>query len=131
VIFSQKHQMAALTLEGMLLIRSGRVVLQRHGLSAIGTLGIFDHRGSYFYFPADGINSLAEGWFRMPFRNYSQFDSAALKVMTAAYDAVVARLQLKSDDPLTGKLAAKIASLAAEGERDVGKLTEQALLGLK
>ena len=51
--------------------------------------------------------------------------------MTAAYDAVVARLQLKSNDPLTGKLAAKIANLAAEGERDVGKLTEQALLGLK
>ena len=51
----------------------------------------------------------------MPFRNYSQFDTAALNVMTAAYDAVVARLQLKSDDPLTGKLAAKIANLAAEG----------------
>jgi len=67
----------------------------------------------------------------MPFRNYTQFDSAALKAMTAAYDAVVARLQLKSNDPLTGKLAAKIANLAAEGERDVGKLTEQALLGLK
>ena len=67
----------------------------------------------------------------MPFRNYTQFDTATLNVMTAAYDAAVARLQLKSDNPLTGKLAAKIASLAAEGERDVGKLTEQALLGLK
>ena len=67
----------------------------------------------------------------MPFRNYSQFDSATLNVMTAAYDAVVARLQLKNNDPLTGKLAAKIASLAAEGERDVGKLTEQGLLELK
>jgi hypothetical protein len=67
----------------------------------------------------------------MPFRNYTQFDSAALKIMTAAYDAAVARLKIKSDNPLTGKLAAKIASLAAEGERDVGKLTEEALLGLK
>jgi hypothetical protein len=67
----------------------------------------------------------------MPFRNYSQFDSATLKKMTAAYVAVVERLDLKSDNPLTGKLAAKIAALAAEGERDVGKLTEQALLGLK
>ena len=60
----------------------------------------------------------------MPFRNYTQFDSAALKAMTTAYDAVVARLRLKSDDPLTGKLAAKIANLA-EGQRDVGKLTEE------
>lgn len=57
----------------------------------------------------------------MPFRNYTQFDSAALNVMTAAYDAAVARLQLNSDNPLTGKLAAKIASRAAERERDVGQ----------
>ena len=44
--------------------------------------------------------------------------------------AIVRRLNLKSDDPRTGKLAAKIAALAAEGERDVGKLAEQALIGL-
>jgi len=67
----------------------------------------------------------------MPFRNYNQFDSATLEKMKAAYDAIVQRLDLKSDNPLTGTLAAKIAALAAEGERDVGKLTEQALLGLK
>ena len=66
----------------------------------------------------------------MPFRDYTQFDSATLEKMRLAYDAVIARLNIKSDDPRTGKLAAKIAALAAEGERDVGKLTEQALLGL-
>ena len=71
------------------------------------------------------------GFFPMPFRNYSQFDSETLKKMTAAYDAVVQRLGLQSDNPLTGKLAAKIAALAADGERDVGKLSEQALLGLQ
>jgi hypothetical protein len=67
----------------------------------------------------------------MPFRNYTQFDSGTLDIMKSAYDAVVRRLNLNSDDPLTGKLAAKIAALAAEGERDVGKLTERALTGLK
>ena len=67
----------------------------------------------------------------MPFRNYTQFDSATLDKMAAAHDAVVRRLDLKSDDPRTGRLAAKIASLAAEGERDVEKLSEQALVGLK
>jgi hypothetical protein len=41
------------------------------------------------------------------------------------------RLNLKNDNPLTGKLAAKIVSHAADGERDVGKLVEQALIGLK
>lgn len=67
----------------------------------------------------------------MPFRNYTQFDTATLDVMRAAYDAVMLRLNLKNDNPLTSRLAAKIAALAAEGERDVGKLTEQALTGLK
>ena len=67
----------------------------------------------------------------MPFRNYTQFDTATLDVMAAAYDAVVKRLDLKSDNPLTSKLASKIAAIAAEGERDIGKLTERALTGLK
>ena len=67
----------------------------------------------------------------MPFRNYTQFDGATLDKMREAYDAVVRRLALKSDDPRTGRLAAKIAALAAEGERDVGRLTDQALIELK
>lgn len=67
----------------------------------------------------------------MPFRNYTQFDGEALFKMRAAYDAVVARLRIKSDDPRTSKLAAKIAALAAEGERDVEKLAEQAAKDLK
>jgi hypothetical protein len=35
VILGKKYQMADVALEGMLLIRSGRFVLQRHRLSAI------------------------------------------------------------------------------------------------
>lgn len=62
----------------------------------------------------------------MPFRNYTQFDTETLKAMTAAYDAVVARLKLEPNDPRTGRLAAKIVMLASDGERNVGKLTEQA-----
>jgi hypothetical protein len=67
----------------------------------------------------------------MPFRNYTQFDSATLDKMTMAYDAVVARLNIKSDDPRTSQLAAKIVTLAAAGERDVMRLAEQAVVGLK
>jgi hypothetical protein len=67
----------------------------------------------------------------MPFRNYTQFDSETLSKMTAAYDAVVRRLGISNNDPRTSQLAAKIAAIAAEGERDVGKLIEQALIGLK
>jgi len=67
----------------------------------------------------------------MPFHSYNQFDSATLDIMAAAYDAAVERLAIKSDNPLTSMLAAKIAALAAEGDRDVGKLTEKALAGLK
>ena len=66
----------------------------------------------------------------MPFRDYTQFDSATLQKMTSAYDAVITRLDIKSDDPRTGRLAVKIAALAAEGERDVGRLTERAILEL-
>ena len=50
----------------------------------------------------------------MPFRNYTQFDSATLDTMAAAFDAAVSRLNIKSDDTRTGTLAAKIAALAAE-----------------
>jgi hypothetical protein len=51
----------------------------------------------------------------MPFRNYSQFDSAALDVMTAAYDAVVARLQLKNDDPLTANWRQRLPTSPLKG----------------
>jgi hypothetical protein len=60
----------------------------------------------------------------MPFRDYTQFDAKTLKAMTAAYDAVVARLHIQSSDPVTSKVAAKIIGLVNAGERDVGKLTE-------
>jgi hypothetical protein len=65
-----------------------------------------------------------------PFRNYTQFDAETLKVMAAAYDAVAARLKLQPNDPRTGRLAAKIITLASEGERNVGKLTEKASTNL-
>jgi hypothetical protein len=67
----------------------------------------------------------------MPLRDYAHFDGDTLARMRAAYDAVVARLDLKSDDPRTSNLAAIIAALAAEGERDVDRLTERAAAGLK
>jgi hypothetical protein len=67
----------------------------------------------------------------MPFRDYTQFDSATLDKMAKAYDAVVSRLNIKSDDPRTSRLAAKIATLAAAGERDVTRLAERAIVGLK
>jgi hypothetical protein len=67
----------------------------------------------------------------MPFRSYKQFDSQTLDLMTAAYDAVVKRLNIQSSDPLTSKLAAKLIALVNAGERDLGRLTEQALAGLK
>ena len=41
----------------------------------------------------------------MPFRDYPQFGTESLKAMTDAYDAVVARLKLRPDDPRRGKLA--------------------------
>jgi hypothetical protein len=67
----------------------------------------------------------------MPFRDFTQFDAATLQVMTAAYDAVVARLGIKKDDPLTGKLAAKIVELVIAGERELERLTDKALAALK
>jgi len=66
----------------------------------------------------------------VPFRDYKQFNGETLRSMTAAYDAAVEKLHLKSTDPLTGKLAATIAALASEGERDPGKLCERALAQL-
>jgi len=66
----------------------------------------------------------------MPFRDYSNFDAAALKAMTAAYDAAIAKLGIKTDDPLTSNIAARIAALASEGQRDPVKLCDQASAGL-
>jgi len=66
----------------------------------------------------------------MPLRDYSGFDEAALKAMSAAYDAAIAKLGLGSDDPLTSNIAARIASLASEGQRDPTKLCDEAVAGL-
>jgi hypothetical protein len=64
----------------------------------------------------------------VPFRDYSGFNAETLRIMTAAYDAAVAKLHIKNDDPRTGKIAAKIAALAADGERDPANLCERALV---
>jgi hypothetical protein len=63
----------------------------------------------------------------MPFRDYAGFNDATLKAMTAGYDAAIAKLGIKSSDPLTSNIAARIAALAAEGERDPVKLCERAI----
>ena len=63
----------------------------------------------------------------MPFRDYSGFTAETLRNMTAAYDTAIAKLNIKTPDPLTSKLAAAIAAIASEGERDPGKLCERAL----
>jgi len=66
----------------------------------------------------------------VPFRDYTGIDGDALRSMTAAYDAAIEKMHLKSSDPLTGKLAATIAALVSEGERDPQKLCERALAQL-
>ena len=66
----------------------------------------------------------------MPFPDYSNFDAAALKAMTAAHDAAIAKLAIKTDDPLRSNIAARIAALASEGQRDPVKLCDQAIAGL-
>ena len=63
----------------------------------------------------------------MPFRDYAGFNDATLMAMTAGYDAAIAKLGLTSSDPLTSNIAARIASLAAEGERDPVKLCERVI----
>ena len=66
----------------------------------------------------------------MPFRNYPEIDIETAKVMTEAYDLVIARLKLKPEDPRTGKLASLIVSLAKAGVRDPERLADQARAGL-
>jgi hypothetical protein len=51
--------------------------------------------------------------------------------MTAAYDAVVTKLNLKPGDPRTGKLVSLIVGLARAGVHDADKLADQARAGLK
>jgi hypothetical protein len=67
----------------------------------------------------------------MPFRDYSVFDADALKAMGAAFDAAIVRLGIRPDDPLTSNVAARIAALASEGERDPNILCEGAVVGLR
>ena len=62
----------------------------------------------------------------MPFSGYKQFNSGALKIMTDAYDAAIAKLGIPPSDPRTSQIAAHIVLLASEGERDVTKLCEKA-----
>jgi hypothetical protein len=67
----------------------------------------------------------------MPFRSYAGFSTEMLRSMTAAYDSAVAKLQIKNDNPLTSKLAATIAALAADGESDPIKLCERSIAELQ
>jgi hypothetical protein len=67
----------------------------------------------------------------MPFRDYPTFDLETVRVMTEAHDSVVARLNLKADDPKRGKLVALIVELARAGVVDPEKLADQARAGLR
>jgi hypothetical protein len=67
----------------------------------------------------------------MPFRNETEFTTANIQQMTAAYDSVVAKLKLAPDDPRRGKLATLIVQLAKAGVVDADKLADQARSGLK
>jgi hypothetical protein len=58
----------------------------------------------------------------MPFRQHTDFDSETLQLMTAAYDTVVARLNIKPEDPRTSKLATLIVQLVKAGVRDSERL---------
>jgi hypothetical protein len=66
----------------------------------------------------------------VPFRDYSGFNDETLKIMTAAYDAAIAKLGINASDPLTSNIAARIAAMTSEGERDPVKLCDQAINGL-
>lgn len=67
----------------------------------------------------------------MPFKHTTVFDSDTLNAMTAAYDSVVATLNIKLGDPRTSKLASLIISLAKAGVVDPERLADQARAGLK
>ena len=58
----------------------------------------------------------------MPFRDIKQFDQETLQKMTQAFDATCDRLRLAPDNPERSQLATVVIELAANGERDPGKL---------
>ena len=66
----------------------------------------------------------------MPFRDYSGFNADTIKIMTAAFDAAIAKLGIETTDPRTSNIAARIAAMTSEGERDPAKLCDQAIAGL-
>jgi hypothetical protein len=63
----------------------------------------------------------------MPFRNYHQFDTATVRLMTEAYDAALLHLGISGADPMSGEIAAAIAMLADSGERDPDALCAKTL----
>jgi hypothetical protein len=67
----------------------------------------------------------------MPFRNYRQFDTETVSLMTEAYDAALLQLGISGTDPMSGEIAAQIAMLADGGERDPGVLIAKTLERLK
>ena len=66
----------------------------------------------------------------MPFRDFTGFNLATLRIMTAAYDTAIARLGIKTTDPMTSALALKIVALAKAGERDPNQICDRALAEL-
>jgi hypothetical protein len=73
-----------------------------------------------------GIKIKDRQLFLMPFRNVIGFNLDTMNVMRAAYDAAVAKLQLKPDDPRTGKLALPIVQLVKSGVVDPDSLADKA-----
>jgi hypothetical protein len=63
----------------------------------------------------------------MPFRNYKQFDQTTLAILQDAYDRALARIGATANDSRSGILAAAIAKLADDGERDPAILCDLAL----
>jgi hypothetical protein len=61
----------------------------------------------------------------LPFSQYKDFNPKAMEAMTAAYDAVIAKLEIPKTDPRTSQIAAKIVSLASKGEHDPAVLCEK------
>jgi hypothetical protein len=62
----------------------------------------------------------------VPFGDYKEFTPETLRVMSAAYDAALAKLDISHPDPRTSKIASKIVALIYEGERDPTVLADKA-----
>lgn len=61
----------------------------------------------------------------------SGFDPEAVKIMTAAYEAVRVRLGLTDrNDPLTQLVAKKVIEIAQTGVRDPGQLCERVVAAI-